>query len=307
MKINNQASKNIDYYDIIQKMVTQDKVHHCHIFYSNEEVDIEKYVLFAINLLRNNKIKSFDSEVYSHDLYLINFNQTNKTAKKDELMEAFIQISDASSIEQKRIMVVKDIDKMTLNAMGSILKLIEEPINNTVIFMTSRNLKRIPKTLISRVALLKIPAIIDDLTTEKINKLSEDKVYIDSMTTVFKSYEKIKLFSMQITSEMMTEMVEILSLRHNKVKLAVFLMNNLQKNNSYNLIKALIFVLQQLIFKNSLFYKLNAKHYLKIDINIEKITKIIEILNKFNKKINEYANFYVHKQVLINEIMEIYV
>lgn len=67
----------------------------------------------------------------------------------DEVRQA-IDFSNTSSVGARKILAFDGIDKMSNSAVNSVLKLVEEPPKGLYIFLVTRNLYALPKTLLSR-------------------------------------------------------------------------------------------------------------------------------------------------------------
>ena len=82
--------------------------------------------------------------------------------------------------EQYNVWLIKDADKMTLQAANSFLKLLEEPPEYVVWILLTTNLASILPTIVSRCQVISFPRLSDDivrkLLQEKVNNADQSKI-----------------------------------------------------------------------------------------------------------------------------------
>jgi len=64
--------------------------------------------------------------------------------------------------ESKKVLLIKEIEKMSFEAQNALLKITEEPPQNTIFFFLSNDENKILPTIMSRVRLIKIPILPQD-------------------------------------------------------------------------------------------------------------------------------------------------
>ena len=124
------------------------KFPHSWIFYGPN--GIGKYK-FTIEFIKDvNKIKNL-----GHSLYEIN--SPDRPALIDDIRELIssIKLTNSSITNQKTFFLIHKIDTLNLNCMNALLKTIEEPPKNSIIIILAQNLRKIPKTILSRCIKLK--------------------------------------------------------------------------------------------------------------------------------------------------------
>ncbi len=104
-----------------------------------------------------------------------------KTIKLSHIKEIQNDIS-LSPIEGKRkIVVIKDIEKLTQEAANALLKTLEEPPEDTVFILTSSHMYVVPETIVSRAQIVKFSLLPFDTVSlvwsEKLNKQGNPPVY----------------------------------------------------------------------------------------------------------------------------------
>ena len=80
----------------------------------------------------------------------------NMVIKKEQLLVLQSSFSRSSLEGNKRIYIIKDCEKMNKQASNSLLKFLEEPVDNVVAILFSNNISSILSTIISRCQFIKL-------------------------------------------------------------------------------------------------------------------------------------------------------
>ncbi|MBN8828022.1 MAG: AAA family ATPase [Sphingobacteriia bacterium] len=84
-----------------------------------------------------------------------------------------------------KIIIIDDIDSISINAANALLKVVEEPKTNVFIFLISHNVHKVIKTIKSRCAIIKFLGLSSDLCTQVLDStpnLPSSNEIIDLMT-----------------------------------------------------------------------------------------------------------------------------
>jgi DNA polymerase III subunit delta' len=93
------------------------------------------------------------------------------TISVDDIHE-LIHISNRSSLTGSKIFLIKNIERMTKSAINALLKVLEEPPSDNIVFILTTDLiNLLPKTIISRCRLIHFSNVPKDETIEGIRKL----------------------------------------------------------------------------------------------------------------------------------------
>lgn len=87
----------------------------------------------------------------------------------DQIKQMLSNCTHTSLSNSKRVISISHIDKATISAGNALLKTIEEPPQNTYFILTAENIKKIPKTLLSRCTVIHMP----HTTAEEMDALIE--------------------------------------------------------------------------------------------------------------------------------------
>ena len=170
-------------------------------------------------------------ENYYEDLKVIE--TTDKIIKKEQITKLQQELSLKSSNNTNQVYVIKEADKMNLNAANSLLKFIEEPEQGIVAILVTDNKARILDTIISRCQVISLKCDNKDNLDSELKKYDENII----LTTIkfINYYEKNGLDTLLYTN----------SLFH----------DNLSDRNDYNIAFNIIIM----YYKEILNYKLNNK------------------------------------------------
>jgi len=97
----------------------------------------------------------------------------------DDIREGIQFLSLKGAPDQFKILIISPADRMNENASNALLKELEEPAENSVIFLLCQNLGRFPATIKSRCRQIKLPPLPDTELKEKIQKDYPDVSDID--------------------------------------------------------------------------------------------------------------------------------
>ena len=140
-----------------------------------------KEIDFQINYDKNNIIHKNISDNTHVDLKVIENEDSDKSTNisqmiaVDKVREAKSFFSKTSGEGGKRILILDSLDNLNLHGSNALLKIIEEPPKNSLIFLISNNNSNVLSTIKSRCRKLKFNNLSIDNTKEIIsNNLSEE-------------------------------------------------------------------------------------------------------------------------------------
>lgn len=200
LKINLQEEQPI-LYQILQRSFVNKKIPHAFLLIGKNSSLAAHYIAKSLvcedDLLACdccNECRRIDEHNYGDLIYVSGKSETIKKASIEYIQEQFAK----SSLEGKaKIYLLENIENSTVEAMNSLLKILEEPIPGIYAIFTCQNLSRVLPTIQSRCQviqllpnskkLLKAQLEKDDISQDDINLLSElfdsydeCKEYIDS-------------------------------------------------------------------------------------------------------------------------------
>ena len=158
--------KNI--FNLLKQSKKNDRLSHAYLFYGDEGVG-KKELAYALacmfycehdGCLECETCKTILSGQHLNVDYIGTL-ETKKLISKEQIVELQEEFSKTSLVEGPRIYIVDGIDKASVSAQNSLLKFIEEPVNNTptIGIFIANDLANVVSTIVSRCGLIHFPSI----------------------------------------------------------------------------------------------------------------------------------------------------
>ncbi len=202
-------------FDVLKRNKLKDRLSHAYLFYGDEGTG-KKDIAYALaclfycpngGCLECETCKSILEGKHLNVNY-IGILDSKKLISKEQITSLQDEFSKTSLVEGPRIYIVDGIDTASQSAQNSLLKFIEEPINNvpTIGVFIAKDLANVVSTIVSRCSLIYFPSIniktmINDL---KGNGIEEIDASLSSVLTnnkekakemvVSNEYLKMKVF-----------------------------------------------------------------------------------------------------------------
>ena len=172
--------KNI--FNLLKQSKKNDRLSHAYLFYGDEGVG-KKEIAYALacmfycehdGCLECETCKTILEGQHLNVDYIGTL-EAKKLISKEQIVELQEEFSKTSLVDGPRIYIVDGIDKASVSAQNSLLKFIEEPINNTptIGIFIANDLANVVSTIVSRCGLMHFPSIE---TKALINMLVENGV-----------------------------------------------------------------------------------------------------------------------------------
>ena len=151
--------------DYVNKIIEKNKISHAYLFeIDNYENDLNYIYSFIKMILcnvkyeelencNNNIINLIDSNNYP-DLYVIK--PDGSTIKKAQLLNLQKEYSNKSLLNNKRIYIIEECEKMNQSSANTILKFLEEPEDDVVAILIADNRYHVIDTIISRCQIISL-------------------------------------------------------------------------------------------------------------------------------------------------------
>lgn len=294
--------------DIIRNAIKNNKLSHAYLFYGDNGVDIEKHTLEAINIVANltgkkNEINDLDNLNY-YDLKVVKPNKNDEIIKED--VDIAIQSLYETSLEKDsiKILYIKNIDKGNKHSLNMLLKFVEEPVNNLIIFMNTNHFDNVISTIRSRSQNIYIKREnLDEKIKLMKNIYPQATALVANIYANVKQLESIDLKLFEKTyNQIVGSFNEALS---SKYTLKENIESIWTKENNDFVLNILQYFFYQLMVdidnQNPLFPNQDDLiiQFKKKNINCFKIQSMIE---KVKKDIDNYANFNLQKINFLNNL-----
>ena len=146
-------SKNLQL-KVIENSKINNTFSHAYLFYGEQGVDVFSVALEAIKIMICNDDKKCWSAKSVLDLNypdLLFINPENNLITKESIISTIKNMSNTSLVlDNKKILIIKDIHLGNKYSLNSLLKYIEEPSDNTHIIMTTNRIDLLLSTIKSR-------------------------------------------------------------------------------------------------------------------------------------------------------------
>lgn len=142
--------------DIIKNAIKNNKLSHAYLFYGDKGVDIEKYTFEAIKIIlqslcKKKVIEKNIKELNYFDLQIVEPNLEKNIILKEDIDSTISKLFE-TSLEKNaiKILYIKNIDYGNKYSLNRLLKFVEEPVDNLVIFMNTNHFDSVISTIRSR-------------------------------------------------------------------------------------------------------------------------------------------------------------
>lgn len=178
VQIEDMISNQQSIYDALKQNKMKDRLSHAYLFYGEEGVG-KKEMAYALaclfycehgGCLKCETCQNILSGQHLNVSY-IGILESKKLISKEQITDLQEEFSKTSLLDGPRIYIVDGIDTASASAQNSLLKFIEEPVNNTptIGIFIATDLANVVSTIVSRCALIHFPSI----DVKKLSKLLE--------------------------------------------------------------------------------------------------------------------------------------
>lgn len=296
---------------IIDNSYLRQNFAHCYIFKGNNNKSIDEAVLYFVNTLMQSKFVDLKVD-QPINVKIFNDGEDSIQLTKEKIIEIF-ESSAYSALEDNspKIIILKNVEEASPQALNALLKTIEEPSPNVYFLLTTKKLSQVLKTIKSRSLVLNIPDVNDDSIKNILNAEGFNRTQIWLYSSVFRDIDDIKLAHnfdfwnlFNLTLEAIKKSIE------NKYNLAIFLHKYAKKDSE----KTFEYICRIIQFIAS-WYWLSKKQIetdFLDDFNYIKKLKInylgwYKATDNYLSNLNELFNQFLQMQNLIIELMENYV
>ena len=149
-------------YNLLSNAIKSDKLSHAYLFETNNNpnsLDIIYSFVKEMMCPRDNSCEncSICSRIDNGNfLELKVISPDGLQIKKEQMSELQEEFSKVSLESNKKVYIINECEKMNLQASNSILKFLEEPVDNIIAILVTNNINKVLKTIISRCQLISL-------------------------------------------------------------------------------------------------------------------------------------------------------
>ena len=285
--MNELINKQKNFFDVVSKIIRLNKLSHSYLIeINNYEEDFELVKIF-IKMILCNTDKLDNNDLDDNQIKICNLIDNNnypdlkiidpegQWIKKNQLLELKEEYQNKSLLDNKRIYVITNADKLNSSSANTILKFLEEPEEDIVAILLTDNRYKVLDTILSRcqvLSLMKKGKYID-VDSELIELLK----FIINGNDLFINYKYINE-NLLIDKNIAKEKLEKL-----EVILVDYLDYRVLNNNEFN--EEISLLLES--------------------VNIDKITKIISIIEKNISNLVYNVNYKIWLDSLFSQFVEV--
>ena len=262
--------------DKLNSIITNNKLTHAYLFEVNNYDDDFKVILNFVKMILSNMtyeevinsdinyFKQIDDNNYI-DLFIVEPDGNN--IKKNQMIDLMTEFNDKSFLNNKRIYIIKECDKLNASSANTILKFLEEPNDNIIGILLTNNRYRVIDTVLSRCQIYSFNNN-DTLTgieeyNDLIDFLFNIKKKITDYDVIFNKYFVDKAKSIDNIKYVQNVLINCLDNKENDYKVI--------KDIDYNTISNIILVLEK--EKTILEFNVNQKLWFE-----DLIVNLLEVL-----------------------------
>ena len=150
-------------YNILNNAIKNNKLSHAYLFDSNGNSDIMDIVLSFAKMIITSDVKNEEEKklIYKRidddnymDIKIIE--PDGMWIKKNQLIDLQTEFSKKAIEGKKKIYIIKSSEKMNPQTANSLLKFLEEPVDDIIAILIVNNINTMLSTIISRCQLIKL-------------------------------------------------------------------------------------------------------------------------------------------------------
>lgn len=239
------------------------------IFSKNEEY---KYDAANFTINPNNKSNVLVNKNTHPNLFRLFLKDDKKNIEVSDIRN-LINFTNLSSLtNQKKIVLIDDIEYLSINSVNALLKIIEEPNDDTYFILINNLDKKIKDTLKSRCIEFKL-SINKNVIRDIINDLYPEVGY-DSISNDFTHFSNSLIILIDFLNICINEKIDF-----NNVSIEVFLKHIFDNN----------------LYKKKEFKKVDFKNFIEIfflrKVNNQPNEKVFKLYSYFNKKYEKFIKY----------------
>ena len=220
--------------DKLNSIITNNKLTHAYLFEVNNYDDDFKVILNFVKMILSNMtydevinsdinyFKQIDDNKYI-DLFIVEPDGNN--IKKNQMIDLMTEFNDKSFLNNKRIYIIKECDKLNASSANTILKFLEEPNDNIIGILLTDNRYRVIDTVLSRCQIYSF---------DSNDKFDGTEEYTDLFDFIFNIKKKINDYDLIFNKYFVDKTKSIDNIKYIQNILINYLDN---KENDYKFIK----------------------------------------------------------------------
>ena len=151
------------FYNMVNNAIKNNKLSHAYIFDSNGNPDVMDIVLsfvkeiICMDITDDNNIKNICKRIDDGNYVDVKVIEPDGMwIKKDQLLDLQSEFNNKAFEGNKKIYIIRSAEKMNVQTANSILKFLEEPVDDIIAILITDNINMLLPTIISRCQVIKL-------------------------------------------------------------------------------------------------------------------------------------------------------
>lgn len=151
------------FYNMVNNVIKNNKLSHAYIFDSNGNPDVMDIVLsfvkeiICMDITDDNNIKNICKRIDDGNYVDVKVIKSDcMWIKKDQLLDLQSEFNNKAFEGNKKIYIIRSAEKMNVQTANSILKFLEEPVDDIIAILITDNINMLLPTIISRCQVIKL-------------------------------------------------------------------------------------------------------------------------------------------------------
>lgn len=151
------------FYNMVNNAIKNNKLSHAYIFDSNGNPDVMDIVLsfvkeiICMDITDDNNIKNICKRIDDGNYADVKVIKSDGMwIKKDQLLDLQSEFNNKAFEGNKKIYIIRSAEKMNVQTANSILKFLEEPVDDIIAILITDNINMLLPTIISRCQVIKL-------------------------------------------------------------------------------------------------------------------------------------------------------
>lgn len=151
------------FYNMVNNAIKNNKLSHAYIFDSNGNPDVMDIVLsfvkeiICMDITDDNNIKIICKRIDDGNYVDVKVIKSDGMwIKKDQLLDLQSEFNNKAFEGNKKIYIIRSAEKMNVQTANSILKFLEEPVDDIIAILITDNINMLLPTIISRCQVIKL-------------------------------------------------------------------------------------------------------------------------------------------------------
>lgn len=212
--------------NLLINAIKNDKLSHAYLFETNNNSNYMEIIYsFVKEIFCSNNGNCDGCNICSridngNFLELKVINPDGLQIKKEQLNELQEEFSKVSIESDKKIYIINECDKMNMQAANSILKFLEEPVDNIIAILVTNNINKVLRTIVSRCQVINLNKDNYEITDNTIENLSKILINVDFINEEknIKIYNDIISFIDYFEQNKGNSIIDVKNIWHDKIK-----------------------------------------------------------------------------------------